>query len=285
MAKKIQQAATTSRLMVAKHLGLPYTLLPNSTVNERLEIEQNAELNDGEYPNICCVVFGIKGHVTENSSAMGTTSPKSRRHRPRDTALREHIPAAMRLLNDDFNEVERKRYGLREIVEHEGETHVIYWAYRIDLTSVNIEDVILRMRDGELESEDSFSYSSSDLRPSIPEINVDLNDALTDGDAIRSAALTKIVLNAADLTEIINVFKILYGDDDLALISEWGYCTGVDRIVQVPGANGENIAFNEIIGCQVSTFVSQFTKIESNEDIIDLSMDFGSRATRLTISE
>jgi len=284
MAKKIQRSLTTNDLIVHQYLKRPYPLYENSTINQLLKIQENAELSDGEYPYINAITIGIKGHVIETSTA-GGGYPSSRRHQATDTTLRQHIPFVLRKLNDDLSEEQRRFYGLRRIEKHMGEDHVAYYAKDLDLSGVTVQKKALKMREGKLESETTFNFSSENQSPAIPEESLDLIDALKNGDSIRTSGMTKIVLDSFDLSELINVFKIKFGDDEGALISEIGYCTSVRRIVSVPGADGENIAFSEMVGCQVGTFVSQFHKIESKDDIIDLSMDFGATATRATVSE
>lgn len=284
MAKHIQRSLITNELIVTQYLRRPYPIHDNSSLNQLFEIEQNAEFSDGEYPYINALVIGIKGHVTTTRSS-GGSYPSSRRHNAEDTTLREHIPFVLRLLNDDLNEEQRKNYGLRKLMDIDGETYVAYYALDLDLSGVNIVKKQLKMRDGKIESETAFNFSSENQTPSIPEDTLDLQDALRNGDSIRTSGMTSIVLDSFHLTEIINVFKILFNDDEGALISEVGYCTSVKRLITAPGANGETISFNEMIGCQIGTFVAQFHKIESKDDVIDLSMDFGATATRATYSE
>lgn len=284
MAKQIQKSLTSNELIVSQYLKRPYTIHKNSSVNQLLEIEQNAQFNDGEYPAINAITIGIKGHVIKTSASIGSTT-SSRRHNAEDTTLRHHIPFVSRLLNDDLTEAQRSNYGLRKIEEINGESRVNYYAKVLDMSGVTIDKKRLKMRDGKLESEVVFNFSSENQAPSIPEESLDLQDALMNGDSIRVSGMTKIVLDAFDLAEIINVFKVFFNEDEDAFISEVGYCTSARRIITVPGANGETISFNEMIGCQIGTFMSHFHKIESADDIIDLSMDFGVTATRATTSE
>lgn len=234
-------------LQTCQLLGLPFDLKPNTTLNEKLGIQESATLNQSEMPHVRYFCIGNGGHDVK--SAGGKSIPVALQHRPSDPVPFSLIPFVLRQVDDDLNATQRQRYALRRTKSYNGVNYFEYSARRIDITGVTAK-MYYHEVDAGTTNVTEFTPDASNLSPVPPDLsNTGTNTAT--GDYLTASARLTLMMDDFDIAEIINAVKIIYGDEDLAIISEIGMCSGVDRIVSTVTTGNATIDFNEVVGCQI----------------------------------
>jgi hypothetical protein len=258
-------------LQTSQVLGLPYVLPANTTLNEKLLIQESAVLNPNETPRMRYITIGIGGH--RNSTGVdGIDLIESIQHSAADASSYRMLPFVMRALDNDLTAVEAVRYGLRRVESHGGLDYAVYYARRIDLSAVTIQLKKKTILNG-TETISDFVPTASVLKPVPPVTSPGSNTV--DGEYVYATAQVRIVLDTFDATEILSAANILYGSERYAFISEFAFVTGVERVVQAAGANGSTFNMNEIIGAQIFCHVSAMQPMFNQRDGFEATYDVG----------
>lgn len=267
-----------AHLSTCKSLGRPFTILPNSTLNQKFSLFKDEVPMLNQYPVGGYIAIGNKGASYEvTTSNIVLTNPVP--HLPRHASLYNHIPFVVRDINDDLSPEERIKYRLRvPFLTKDNKPYVAYYIRALNLDPV-IPTVELRnVTDGNINT-DVFVPSLSDLAPTHPNIsNINLNDP--SGDYLISTAKVEMILNAEDIANIRDACTILYGDPRYAVINEVAYCSGIDRVL--PGTFG-NVTSNyvECIATQVNAFIYQSHTLTESTTEVGIRFDVGSSESLL----
>lgn len=267
-----------AHLSTCKSLGRPFTVLPNSTLNQKFNLFKDEMPMINEYPNGGYIAIGNKGasyEVTTSNFVLTTPVP----HLPRHASLYNHIPFVVRNINDDLPPEERIKYRLRvPFMTNDNEPYVAYYLRALNLDPV-IPTVELRnVTNGNITT-DTFTPTISDLTPPHPNLsNVNLNDP--SGDYLISTAKVELVLTEEDIINIRDACTILYGDPRYAVINEVAYCSGIDRVLA--GTFG-NVTSNyiESIATQVNAFIYQSHNLTETTTEVAIRFDVGSSESLL----
>lgn len=258
-------------LQTAQLLGLDVDILANTTLNEKLSVNATATLGVNEVPRMQYISIGIGGH----RGAVGTDGislVESIQHSATDASSYRMFPFVMRPLDSDLNSVEMARYALRRIENHNGVDYAVYYLRRIDLSTVSIALKKKTIYQG-TETVTDFVPSTAVLAPVAPATNPGSNTV--DGDYVYATAQVKIVFDAFDATEILNTAMVLYNDENYAFLSELGFVTGVDRVMQAVGANSQTFNMNEVIAAQVFCHVSAMQPMVNQRNGFESTYDVG----------
>lgn len=269
--ESIVRTIYSGHLSTCKALNRPFTVLPNSTLNQKFNIHPDDVPAVNEYPVIGYIGIGNKGSNYEvTGSGYVLTQPVM--HLPRHASLYNHIPFVVREINNDLNATERLKYRLRVPLNINGVTYVAYYLRALSINDV-IPTVELRNVDNEVITTNSFTPTLSDLTPTPPDLsNIDLNTP--NGDYLASTAKVDFVLNQSDITNILDGCSIIYGDPRYAVINEIALCSGLDKIVQgVFGATTSN--YTDTIATQVAAFISQYHALTTTTTEVKISLDIG----------
>ncbi len=95
----------------------------------------------------------------------------------------------------------------------------------LDLDSIECKEVLVIKENG-TETTVPFVATSSDLFPKHPSTS-----GSTEGNRVRSMALITLDFDNVEQQRIVDACRLLYGDEDLAQISEIAFCYGVDKPV------------------------------------------------------
>jgi hypothetical protein len=262
---------------------LPFEVELHTTLNEKFGILKDELPPIGKIPRMRYFTIGCGGHQMAVGSN-GKTKPDPLQHRSRDFALFEHMPFVIREANNDLSAGERARYCLRREEIHNGLRYFAYYGKRIIVTNVRAAMEYVTIRDGQDPIVSKFIPDSSDLNP-IPQTLGNTGVQTVAGDYIAASAKSDISFTKADVAELKNVAIVLYGDADLAIISELALCSGLDKTVQAPGASGTTITFNEVICCQVVTHFNTFSSMVYNVDGLDIVLDVGATEPLFLITD
>lgn len=268
----IVRAAASALIRTATAVGKPVIPPANSTLNQKFDVQASIALTETEIPVNKYVFIGNGGHRMI-TGAGGVSYPEVIRHLARHSGLYNHLPFVMRLVTDDIPATQRAQYRIRKIETHDQKSYVCYYGKLLDTSATTPALELRTITDGVTTSQ-PFNYTLSDLSPTPPAAG---SSGVTDteGDYIASTAKIPFIMTAADVDEFLNVANILYGTDNLAIISEIALASGVDRAVS-GDFNGTSASYTEVIGCQINSFIGLFFAAKFNNNGLRVNFDLGS---------
>lgn len=267
ITRSVQCALLQSNL----YLNLPHVVLPNSTLNEKLNIAKDISLADTDRPHFGYVVIGNGAHKV-STGTNGLVITDSIPHRPRDAGLYNMIPLVLRLPQNDLTVSERSKYRLRRTESHDGKAYIAYYAKVLDRSETAPTLEFRTVADG-VTTSTAYVPTIADLNPTPPVINSQ-GAISTTGDYVAATAKVPFVFDANDITELRNVAKILYKDEKYAVFSELGLCSGVDRSV-TGDFGGISSTYTEVIAAQISCFYVEYHSVGASSEGVDLTFDVG----------
>ncbi len=265
-----------AQVQTAKSLGLKHPIKEYTTVNEAINDSvlcpnlpatptrgmEYAEAYNYETDTAALkmqmVCIGNGGHqmTVKGTNSVPTNVAKERY--ATDAVLKNMIPFVVVPVESDLTAEKRKRYRLRRTHLINNVLYAAYYGRIIDTTVIAPESVIATTVNG-ITTYSEFEPSISNQRPSdVPTVG-----SLT-GIYISVSAPYSLAFSAEDTQNLLDACTILYGDSDLAMISEIAVCSCVDKpIVQRYPNNGtQNPAtvtgssIKEAVGAQINLMVS-----------------------------
>lgn len=211
---------------IALHLSMlfnkSYTLLSNTTMNEKFEIEAGNIIPEGRYPTLKYIGIGIGGNaVIENSNAYTYSE-----HSPIQGVLYEHIPFVLRKPNNDITLGERVKYRFRKVINIDGDPYIAYYLKVID--NFDLRDNFFNIKqtpEGSVLS--VFDTNIPEILNPIPHNRNIVYDS--DMEYITKIANIKFILTNEELKELNNVLTIL--NKNTSTITEIVLATGIDKIL------------------------------------------------------
>lgn len=243
-----------SGLQTALLLNLPYAVKENSTLNEKFNVLPTAVLDNGVIPHVGYFCIGNGGHrVSTGADGIPFTSPIN--HRASDAALFNHLPFVLRELDNDLTIAQRENYGLRTTLEVGGVEYIAYYLKRLDSSSTQMLLNHTFTLEG-VTTTTEFVPNADNLNPSKPELP---NDGVisTDGNYLTASAILPVIFDQNDVSELLNVARIIYNSEDLAVISEIGLCSGVDKVVSAT-SGGSSFNYREVIATQIVSHITGY---------------------------
>lgn len=261
-----------SALQTAMLLKLPYTVVPNTTLNEKFGILANQVPEPGKLPSLAYFCIGNGGHRSV-TGADGIPYTMPIKHRASDAALFNHLPFVLREVNDDLPPEQRQKYALRREEQHGGRRYYAYYLKRLDLSGVVNEMKHTTVIDGVSQTL-PFIPTSANLNPTPPEINpTGINP--TEGDYLTTTAVVEIRFTANDVAELVRVAEILYGNELMAVISEIGLCSGLDKVITAQGPGNTTFNFNEAIAVQITNHITSYYSMAYTNNGFDFQIEMG----------
>lgn len=274
--KNISRTIYGSYIQTCMLMGLDPVFDDFTTLNEKFNILPNEVPVAGQPVRMRYFAIGKGGHRV-TAGADGTPLVIPQPHLATDAACFSHLPFVLREPGSDLDEVSRRDYALRTTIEHEGNQYIAYWLRRIDMSGVNVARE-QRMYDqhGTIVETSPFVPDSSNLNP-VPQ-NLDNTGANTiNGQYVTASARIVLSFNRAQIDELLNVARILYGDENYAIISEIALCTAADRIINVTTPGQGSFNFNEAIGVQVMSHINVNYPAAFANEMIEASIDVGAQ--------
>lgn len=271
LVKSVVRTIYGDHLNTTRAMKRPFSVLPNSTLNQKFNLYPDEVPAINEYPSIGYLAIGNKGadyEVTPTGYVL--TTPRAKE--PSFSSLYGFIPFVVRNINDDLSPTERLLYRLRVPTIIDGTTYVAYYLRTLSLDTV-IPTVERRNVSDGIITTTAFVPSLSDLSPTPPNIsNANINNP--DGDYLVSTAKVSFQLNQQDIQNIMDGCAILYGDPRYAVISEIAVVTGVDKVLSGT-FGGATSSYMEVIAAQVAVFISQYHALSTNTTGVDILLDVG----------
>lgn len=271
---KVVHTVYGQALMTANALGLPYKIMDKTTLNEVFEVNAGTQLTPTERPTIRYYVIGYGAHDFVKEAGK-PTKPDLTKHRPEDAGLFEPMPFVLRQPNNDLTATEREMYGLRCKKNFNGIEYIAYYAKRLNFDTAELKIIRDEVNDGVLTSA-PFIPTSQNLFPKRPELPP-RGITVASNVKLRNNVELMIHFTPQDAEELLNVSRIMFGDEDYAIISEIGLCSGVDREITSTLQGGSPLKYKEVIGCQIAAHISVFRIISETNLGFKTYFDMGSR--------
>ncbi len=261
-----------SYLQSCELLGISHDIKEFTTLNEKFAIQSGVAIPPGTYPKVQYFCIGNGGHqMTMGADNIPLT--KINQHKATDAALFKHLPFALRTIDNDLTSTERANYALRKEVVYNGTTYIAYYLRRIDMTGVVSEIDYRSVLNGVITST-PYVPSIGSLSP-VPAIINNTGVNVLAGDYITTTAMVTVSFSPEDIAELLNVANIIYANEDYAIISEIGLCSGVDKVINITSAGGGSFNFNEAIGVQIISFISSMHIAKYTTAGIEKFLDIG----------
>lgn len=253
-------------------LGLPQSYPEFTTINQHLNIQKDTLPGVSDRPNLGCYIWGNKGHKMI-TGAEGIPLNDPVKHAATDSGLFGQLPFVLRPVNNDLTAVQRTKYCLRRLEERGGVNYVGYYGRRLDKTNVKTTMYYTQVQDGEQQT-DVFVPKQSNLTPT-PQTTSNTGTNLLSADFVSAKARMELVLDELDVAEMLNVAKVIYGNEAYAIISEIGMCTNVDKNISVQSGDGGNFQFAEAIGVQIAAHVATYNSLQNSNTGVKIAMNIG----------
>lgn len=264
---------SAAHLQTCKLMNKPFTVLPNSTLNQKFNLFPEETVGTNEYPSLGYLAIGNKGATYEIApGGFLLTDPIP--HLPHHASPYNMIPFVVRPADDDLTASERMKYRMRvPMTTTGGQNIVAYYLMPLDLTNTTPQVEIRNVNDGVITTA-PFVHALSDLNPAHPVIsNVDLNNP--NGDYLVSTAKTVFTLDQGQISNIMEACNILYGDPRYAVINEVALVTGKDKVLQgIFGGIATN--YTEVVVAQVAAFIAQSHVLTASTREVTIGLNVGS---------
>lgn len=221
--------------------------------------------------------IGNKGHrVRVGSNSIPYTEEVP--HLATDSGLRGMIPFAVKPVSNDLTISERARYRLRKTMLIEGVLYAAYYCRVLELAATAAETTLTTVTDtGEVTQ--IFNPTVNNLRPAMPDIGAE-----NDGSYVNVSVLTSVTFTADDILLLKEACLRVFGDENLAIISELAFCSGVTKYTtsrypnsgtQTPVALPAD-TFPEVVGIEVAYHTSCYYPANQFNEGLELTVDLGS---------
>lgn len=277
MEQQITRTVFSSQLQSMLYARIPFSVQQNTTLNEKFGILPGIlPLNNG-YPAAKYLCIGNGGHAMSTGTG-GIALSQALTHKATDPALFNHLPFALRAVNNDLTSAEQQKYALRKTVTYGGQQYYAYYLKRLDTSSAVISTII-QTRDGDTITTSNFVPNPLDLSPTPTTLNPDSVNLLAGQDVVVSATLP-LVLTAQEVQEIRDAATIIHGSPAYAIISEMGLVQASDYPITL--ANGNQ--FMEVVCAQIGAFIVDNTPLQYR-DTVNTSLDLGTNEPLLVLEE
>ena len=261
----------SSYLQTCSLLNIPFDMKPNTTLNEKFNVQAGVAPTIDQFPSLGYFALGNGGHKYI-TGADGISIPEPVQHRAIDAALFKHLPFVVREPEMDLSPSQRSNYALRKQITVEGRTYWAYYLKRFNRENVKAHMEYRVVNNGATQVS-PFVPNNSNLNPVPPDLQVSGVNVVT-GDYVASTAKFELNLFEEDVAELLHVAEVLYGNDGYAIVSEIALCTGVDKVITAPAITG-NITFNEAICVQVATFCAIHSALKFSQNGLQIMLDVG----------
>lgn len=264
-----------AELQLNKSLNRDHTLEANSTLNQKLSIQSGVNFNAGERPEVeyLCIGRGGVQYVSGDRNLL--------LHTVEDACFFEQMPFVMRETTNDLGPDERARYRLRVMENIGGKNYFVYYGLKVDLSTSIVNKELIDTTGG---TENVSAWTSDASRQSPTPVSVDSSSGLpitTTNVSIKISASVEVVLTTEDIQNIIDAAEIKFGSPNKAIITEVGFCSGVDRNV-TSTEGGVNVSYDEVIGCQVAQFIADDINLITTSTSYTIKYGLGTTLRLLT---
>ena len=209
-------------------LPLKYKQNIGTTLNHKYSVLASYPLT--EQPNLLYFGIGVNGYSCASSNNGRSLHIK---HQPdcRNMDLYEPIPFRIVPVSNDLTPAQRAKYRMRVVRTIEGVEYAHYYLKLIEWDP-DYAEIVVYKTDGQVEQ---YSLNNGFLTPTVP-------SASTTGGAIDQT--DRIIVRAIGICNVsvgeLSDYMSLYEHKNYCEISEFGFYTGVDKVLNSDGEVAEN---------------------------------------------
>lgn len=279
--KRITRTVYGARLQTSHLLGLPYTHIPNTTLNEKFDVQSGVLPANGDLPTTLYYAVGKGGHRVE-TGADGKPYISPIQHLARDAALYEHVPFIVRDLDDDLDVITRQKYAMRKIITVGGQQYIAYYLKRLDLSTATADLLNNEVVDGVVNSV-PFVPTGANLNPEPPAIP-STGSVTTSGTYLSTSSVVRLDFTAQDVAEYVNVARLLYNNELMAVISEVGLVAAVDKTVTAPAYGGGQFNYREALVATITAHITAYYSVGFTNMGFDFGLQLGATEPLLDVA-
>ena len=259
---------------LCKQFGIAPVIQPHTTLNEKFNVLPGivpSDMGDLKTQYLAIGNGGLSaGDVTSNTNnAQVNVTPISPiRRKTQANALYSHIPFVLRRVGEDLAPVERARYRMRVLEQHNGEQFVAYYLRAIPDFDQSPQTELISYQDGE-RSVTAYTPNASTLFPAHP-VSTGTQEGLRS--EITVQLRIRFELTEEDVAEVVNAVTTIYGVAGYGMISEIGLVSGADATIEIDVDGNANTPFVEAVGAQLvgSMTVGRFIELGEVAGVTDI---------------
>lgn len=284
-----------NQLQTARQLGMQHQMPENSTINQALR-EQNIidklptpvtagmEITDDYDPetdtpllNTRYLVLGNKGHksIQNVNDAIPYTVPVP--HMATDVNVFSMLPLVARPIDDDLSVDERKQYGLRRTILIGKDLYAFYFALRLTFDRTTVDTGITQVVDGTSVTTD-FVPTLDNLAPTPQADNTDYSNNYA-----TVSAFVKVAFDQLAIEDILEATRLLFGNEQMAIVSEIALCHGIPKAVtgRYPNSGAQtkiavpSTLYTEIVGMQSSVLATTYIPLPYINQKYEIMLNLG----------
>lgn len=280
--KMVTRTIYGGALQATQFTGTAFKQVANTTLNEKFGIQANSLVPAGTIPTMGIVVIGNGGHKL-SVGANNIAKPDPVQHKSTDAGLYNHIPFVLRELDNDLTQAQMAGYRLRQGLQINGVNYIAYYGKKLDYTGIQAQMEYMTVAPDGTITITPFVPTSANLNPTPPDLSPS-GVNVTTGDYTIASIKVPFNLSSTDAAELVNVANLMYGDPDLAIISEIGLCSGVDKLVAGGGSGQPTFNYTESIGTQICSIFNSFYPMNYADNGINVMLDVGSTEPLLKLA-
>lgn len=267
---KVVRTALAGLIQTGQHLRKFVQPLPNSTLNQKLDILADQDIAVGTQTAVEYIAIGNGGH--DFVEVAGRKKWVARKHEPTDTALFNQLPFILRPLANDLTVGQRTKYRLRRVETHGGASYAAYYLRKLDLTDVEVS-LELRHVDGGVTTSSPYVPTIENINP-VPSSLITGEPVTTSGDYIAATAQVPFVMTTDEIAEFVSACSIIYGEEGFSEISEIATVAAQD-VLTTGQFSGGNQQYTDVLRAQITSFIPTAFVTEYLSDSLTLNLDIG----------
>jgi hypothetical protein len=241
-----------------------------------LSIQAGVAPATGIIPAVKYYAVGNGGHSFQTAAGIPFIQPIP--HDPKDAGLYSQLPFVLAPIAQDITTQQQANYGLRKQVTYSGSDYYAYYLRRLDLSDTAVAMQLASINSG-VTTTTEFVPGPANLHPTAPTLSNNGSNDLT-STFVQASAQVPFALSQWECQQLLNVASIMFGNENLAIISEMALCSGVDKTVSTPGGG----SFNEVIACQIVAHIPAFHAIPFTSTGLTGTLDLGTNEPSLSLS-
>lgn len=211
-------------ILLDMSVGKQFNILPNTSLNEKFNIDTDLHTPEGLYPKLNYFSIGVGGEPITDA----TDSYKYSRHSVIDGALFNQIPFALKLPEEDFTSEVASKYRFRKSVIIDNTEYIAYYLKTIGDTELRDFYYEIKTIDGQ-STLGVYNNNTDKILNPVPINKSNILNNINNASYISKLIKFFFTLTALEVDELYNVINIL--NLDASYITEIGICSGYDMEV------------------------------------------------------
>lgn len=291
--RKVTRTPYGLQVQTALLMGRPHEIAEYTTINEVLTdaslvpyqptspllAMETAEAydysTDSQNLRLQYLCIGHGAHFNVSGATGGIPYTDYYAHEAPDAALFKMIPFVVRPVANDLSAEQRTNYRLRKTMQIDGTLYAAYYARKLNFDGVIAETTLTTVVNG-VKNTSTFTPTINQLKPTPRQIN-----GTNKGSYISVIAPTQLKFSEQEITWFKEACELLFGSVNYAIISEFAYCTGVDKpVTKRYNATGaatvvKDGVLKEAVGVQISVHVTDYVPLSSADTEYVQAVDVG----------